>query len=143
MRRPPRSTRTDTLFPYTTLFRSRDVRDKGDRRAELADRARETENERRENSGERKRQADRAKGVPTPRAQGPRRALQSPVDPPDRQPPRAHHQRQRHDRGGARGAGPAEHPSPAEPAFDPADDGAQRGDGEEKHPPGEEGGTKG
>src|SRR3546814_7929038 len=25
-RRPPRSTRTDTLFPYTTLFRSRDKR---------------------------------------------------------------------------------------------------------------------
>src|SRR3546814_14710679 len=25
IRRPPRSTRTDTLFPYTTLFRSRDV----------------------------------------------------------------------------------------------------------------------
>src|SRR3546814_15485310 len=24
-RRPPRSTRTDTLFPYTTLFRSADV----------------------------------------------------------------------------------------------------------------------
>src|SRR3546814_9691241 len=24
VRRPPRSTRTDTLFPYTTLFRSRD-----------------------------------------------------------------------------------------------------------------------
>src|SRR3546814_16583410 len=24
MRRPPRSTRTDTLFPYTTLFRSMD-----------------------------------------------------------------------------------------------------------------------
>src|SRR3546814_17646953 len=23
--RPPRSTRTDTLFPYTTLFRSRDI----------------------------------------------------------------------------------------------------------------------
>src|SRR3546814_12571263 len=23
LRRPPRSTRTDTLFPYTTLFRSR------------------------------------------------------------------------------------------------------------------------
>src|SRR3546814_11117847 len=28
IRRPPRSTRTDTLFPYTTLFRSR--RDKPD-----------------------------------------------------------------------------------------------------------------
>src|SRR3546814_10731272 len=25
IRRPPRSTRTDTLFPYTTLFRSRDT----------------------------------------------------------------------------------------------------------------------
>src|SRR3546814_4730885 len=25
IRRPPRSTRTDTLFPYTTLFRSLDV----------------------------------------------------------------------------------------------------------------------
>src|SRR3546814_4511990 len=25
MRRPPRSTRTDTLFPYTTLFRSFDL----------------------------------------------------------------------------------------------------------------------
>src|SRR3546814_4971729 len=24
IRRPPRSTRTDTLFPYTTLFRSRE-----------------------------------------------------------------------------------------------------------------------
>src|SRR3546814_7091651 len=26
IRRPPRSTRTDTLFPYTTLFRSEDAR---------------------------------------------------------------------------------------------------------------------
>src|SRR3546814_2530385 len=26
IRRPPRSTRTDTLFPYTTLFRSRDAK---------------------------------------------------------------------------------------------------------------------
>src|SRR3546814_4001411 len=26
IRRPPRSTRTDTLFPYTTLFRSMDAR---------------------------------------------------------------------------------------------------------------------
>src|SRR3546814_15832005 len=32
IRRPPRSTRTDTLFPYTTLFRSDD--DGGDRAAE-------------------------------------------------------------------------------------------------------------
>src|SRR3546814_19480059 len=30
IRRPPRSTRTDTLFPYTTLFRSQG-RDRGQR----------------------------------------------------------------------------------------------------------------
>src|SRR3546814_4991304 len=29
IRRPPRSTRTDTLFPYTTLFRSTHVRNNG------------------------------------------------------------------------------------------------------------------
>src|SRR3546814_19154765 len=28
IRRPPRSTRTDTLFPYTTLFRSVEARDR-------------------------------------------------------------------------------------------------------------------
>src|SRR3546814_2735676 len=35
IRRPPRSTRTDTLFPYTTLFRSylRTARDDRDRMA--------------------------------------------------------------------------------------------------------------
>src|SRR3546814_7371121 len=32
IRRPPRSTRTDTLFPYTTLFRSRLVVGGDDRR---------------------------------------------------------------------------------------------------------------
>src|SRR3546814_14604698 len=31
IRRPPRSTRTDTLFPYTTLFRSREGGGAGDR----------------------------------------------------------------------------------------------------------------
>src|SRR3546814_9781639 len=31
IRRPPRSTRTDTLFPYTTLFRSRARLCRGDR----------------------------------------------------------------------------------------------------------------
>src|SRR3546814_9332237 len=29
IRRPPRSTRTDTLFPYTTLFRSIDIATNG------------------------------------------------------------------------------------------------------------------
>src|SRR3546814_12473919 len=32
IRRPPRSTRTDTLFPYTTLFRSRRRAVRGQRR---------------------------------------------------------------------------------------------------------------
>src|SRR3546814_10826963 len=31
IRRPPRSTRTDTLFPYTTLFRSRLAADRATR----------------------------------------------------------------------------------------------------------------
>src|SRR3546814_13860155 len=37
-RRPPRSTRTDTLFPYTTLFRSADQRRRAfaDRVAQIA-----------------------------------------------------------------------------------------------------------
>src|SRR3546814_16759086 len=39
IRRPPRSTRTDTLFPYTTLFRSRaaDQRDRQTRDLSRAD----------------------------------------------------------------------------------------------------------
>src|SRR3546814_10394578 len=34
IRRPPRSTRTDTLFPYPTLFRSRKVADTGIKKAD-------------------------------------------------------------------------------------------------------------
>src|SRR3546814_12891275 len=37
IRRPPRSTRTDTLFPYTTLFRS-DVKEAFDLVVDAADR---------------------------------------------------------------------------------------------------------
>src|SRR3546814_13790778 len=37
IRRPPRSTRTDTLFPYTTLFRSPIVRDVLDYSTTLCD----------------------------------------------------------------------------------------------------------
>src|SRR3546814_3375373 len=36
IRRPPRSTRTDTLFPYTTLFRSAEALGVQQRRLELA-----------------------------------------------------------------------------------------------------------
>src|SRR3546814_16399183 len=43
IRRPPRSTRTDTLFPYTTLFRSalRLYRHAGSRRRQLLAQARD------------------------------------------------------------------------------------------------------
>src|SRR3546814_15427805 len=34
IRRPPRSTRTDTLFPYPTLFRSREYGDNAHRRGD-------------------------------------------------------------------------------------------------------------
>src|SRR3546814_2680579 len=37
IRRPPRSTRTDTLFPYTTLFRSLRLGRRGDDRGHVAD----------------------------------------------------------------------------------------------------------
>src|SRR3546814_3296430 len=39
IRRPPRSTRTDTLFPYTTLFRSRREDELADRLVPVAGRA--------------------------------------------------------------------------------------------------------
>src|SRR3546814_8528353 len=38
IRRPPRSTRTDTLFPYTTLFRSMSPADQFERFRELSER---------------------------------------------------------------------------------------------------------
>src|SRR3546814_12390126 len=45
IRRPPRSTRTDTLFPYTTLFRSARSaqQDRRSRRAETATRLAQAE----------------------------------------------------------------------------------------------------
>src|SRR3546814_3674544 len=39
IRRPPRSTRTDTLFPYTTLFRSLVALDRDHRAHQIVDRA--------------------------------------------------------------------------------------------------------
>src|SRR3546814_4595699 len=39
IRRPPRSTRTDTLFPYTTLFRSVVLRSPDNARIQLSDAA--------------------------------------------------------------------------------------------------------
>src|SRR3546814_10053619 len=41
IRRPPRSTRTDTLFPYTTLFRSAEIAGLDHRQPQVAQRAAE------------------------------------------------------------------------------------------------------
>src|SRR3546814_12914696 len=37
IRRPPRSTRTDTLFPYTTLFRSRTISEESNEEKDSCD----------------------------------------------------------------------------------------------------------
>src|SRR3546814_4131488 len=47
IRLPPRSTRTDTLFPYTTLFRSDVAERSGDRRAGERNEHREAEQDHR------------------------------------------------------------------------------------------------
>src|SRR3546814_15832168 len=41
IRRPPRSTRTDTLFPYTTLFRSRKADQPGEDQLQIIERRNE------------------------------------------------------------------------------------------------------
>src|SRR3546814_4250842 len=73
IRRPPRSTRTDTLFPYTTLFRSPDGRRKEVRRQDQGQIYRECEVRRhgagagragrQERSGDRRRRSDPGVGV--------------------------------------------------------------------------------
>src|SRR3546814_16598119 len=67
IRRPPRSTRTDTLFPYTTLFRSRHDR---------PDRARRGRR-RRSRAGRRREAAGRARGARRQRSEEHTSELQS------------------------------------------------------------------
>src|SRR3546814_1751746 len=64
IRRPPRSTRTDTLFPYTTLFRSHHLR-RADRLRPEAAPAPAGSRARQDNA----RQAGRVQGLPLPRTQ--------------------------------------------------------------------------
>src|SRR3546814_16493818 len=69
IRRPPRSTRTDTLFPYTTLFRSRSLERRVDRLS---------------GSGPRSPAAGQRHGHPALRRRGRRAAAQEHVRPPAR-----------------------------------------------------------
>src|SRR3546814_14826924 len=70
IRRPPRSTRTDTLFPYTTLFRSRSGRERRPRQLGHAG-AEEGAADRRRHGSRRRRQG----GVDHHGAQYPNRRL--------------------------------------------------------------------
>src|SRR3546814_13263188 len=67
IRRPPRSTRTDTLFPYTTLFRSPRIRATDRLQAEADARSARTQ---RQGHADRDRRADyrRRLGLSPPRA---------------------------------------------------------------------------
>src|SRR3546814_3449243 len=67
IRRPPRSTRTDTLFPYTTLFRS--AGDAG-RRAELREQRRPAAHL----PARRGQRGQHAGGIPQPRRLAPGRS---------------------------------------------------------------------
>src|SRR3546814_2146676 len=73
IRRPPRSTRTDTLFPYTTLFRSvhAKARRRGDKR--YSRRARRVRREK----GRRSRQSHLLRASASPREQRSLRSLRS------------------------------------------------------------------
>src|SRR3546814_17746745 len=73
IRRPPRSTRTDKLFPYTTLFRSRDQR----RRAQKA-RHRSPEDDRRHDRRGRCGHVGEGKGNPAAVTSFPARATSRP-----------------------------------------------------------------
>src|SRR3546814_14885526 len=59
IRRPPRSTRTDTLFPYTTLFRSQIREQEEKEREEQARRDREASELAEREAAERQAEADR------------------------------------------------------------------------------------
>src|SRR5712691_4185984 len=85
-----------------------DVRDEGDRRAELAERASEGQDHAGEDARQDQRQGDCRKypeGVGAERRGG---VFQAAVDRIERQADRAHHQRKSHHRAGQRGTGPAE-----------------------------------
>src|SRR3546814_4532592 len=71
IRRPPRSTRTDTLFPYTTLFRSTDD-------ARLAEPRRGRDRRERHPGADRSRGDERGQPPPRPDVQG--AGVQPPAD---------------------------------------------------------------
>src|SRR3546814_8784646 len=67
IRRPPRSTRTDTLFPYTTLFRSRVFDNSYRHSSEIASLARDIGKDANENDIDRLLKVDDAADAPVVR----------------------------------------------------------------------------
>ena len=100
------------------------VRDEGDRRAELAQPARERQQRSGDDARHGKRQRDGSEYPEARAAERPRRDFEPLVDGFDRQPDRAHHQREAHQRRRERRAGPAEREHDPEPFVEQAPDGA-------------------
>src|SRR3546814_14642864 len=90
IRRPPRSTRTDTLFPYTTLFRSdrlgRPALPPPSRRRLARNYRRGARSDRRAARARGEHADDAARGFPLARSRRARRAWMARHDPADAQP---------------------------------------------------------
>src|SRR5215472_9871423 len=97
---------------------ARDVRHEGDRCAELAKASREREQRAGDDAGKREWQRHGEKHSHPARAERARGGLELSVYRLERKPDRAHHQREPHDGGGERGAGPSEREDDAEPLLE-------------------------
>ena len=117
-----------------------DVRDEGDRRAELAHRLGEAEDRAGDHPGQDQRQGDEEEGPEPVGAEGARGVLEPGVDRLDREADGADHQREGHDRGGERRAGPAEGEDDAEGRLEKGADRAAAAEAEEQQVAGDDGG---
>src|SRR3546814_6466999 len=77
IRRPPRSTRTDTLFPYTTLFRSDFANYRGRHGGDFADRPGETRGAYRQDGRAARRRLSEESPRPAGRVRKPARRLEA------------------------------------------------------------------
>ncbi len=91
----------------------------GDDRTELAEPGGERRHRAREHARQHQRQRDGEEAVERAGAERARRILEAPIDAFERDAHRAHHQRERHHRGGERGAGRAENELDAERVVQP------------------------
>ena len=105
----------------------------GDHGPELAEAGREADDRGRDHARHRQRQRDREEAVEPAGAERTRRELEAGIDRLDRQPHRAHHDRECHHARRQRGAGRGEHQPRAERRFEPAADRALDAEGQQQH----------